>query len=107
MAAFLLVGLPAGAWVDRMRFRAVLIVNDLLRALALPLVPVAYWLGMLGIGQLYAVALLTGVCTVFFDVAYQSYLPQLVEREQLVKAMPSSRRPNRCPRSSAPAPGDC
>jgi MFS family permease len=85
MAAFLLVGLPAGAWVDRMRFRAVLIVNDVLRALALSSVPLAHWLGVLTIGQLYAVALLTGVCTVFFDVAYQSYLPQLVEREQLVE----------------------
>jgi len=86
MAAFLVVGLPAGAWVDRMRLRAVLIVNDVLRALALVSVPVAQWLGLLRIEQLYAVALLTGVCTVFFDVAYQSYLPQLVEREQLVDA---------------------
>jgi transmembrane secretion effector len=85
MAAFLLVGLPAGAWVDRMRFRAVLVVNDVLRALALASVPLAQWLGLLTIGQLYAVALLTGVCTVFFDVAYQSYLPQLVDREQLVE----------------------
>jgi MFS family permease len=85
MVAFLVVGLPAGAWVDRMRFRAVLIVNDVLRALALASVPVAHWLGVLTIEQLYAVALLTGICTVFFDVAYQSYLPQLVEREQLVE----------------------
>lgn len=85
MSAFLLVGLPAGAWVDRMRFRAVLILNDVLRALALGSVPLAHWLGVLGIVQLYVVALVTGVCTVFFDVAYQSYLPQLVEREQLVE----------------------
>jgi MFS family permease len=85
MAAFLVVGLPAGACVDRMRFRAVLIANDFLRALALASVPLAYWLGVLTIGQLYLVALLTGICTVFFDVAYQSYLPQLVEREQLVE----------------------
>lgn len=86
MAAFLLVGLPAGAWVDRMRLRSVLIVNDVLRALALTSVPLAQWLGVLSMGQLYAVALLTGVCTVFFDVAYQSFVPQLVEREQLVEA---------------------
>jgi MFS family permease len=85
MVAFLVVGLPAGAWVDRMRFRAVLVVNDLLRALALASVPIAHWLGVLTIEQLYAVALLIGICTVFFDVAYQSYLPQLVEREQLVE----------------------
>jgi MFS family permease len=85
MAAFLLVGLPAGAWVDRMRLRSVLIVNDVVRALALVSVPLAQWLGVLTMGQLYAVALLTGACTVFFDVAYQSFLPQLVEREQLVE----------------------
>jgi len=83
--AFLLIGLPAGAWVDRMRFRAVLIVNDVLRAAALASVPVAQWLGVLTIWQLYLVALLTGVCTVFFDVAYQSYLPQLVDRELLLE----------------------
>jgi len=86
LAAFLVVGLPAGAWVDRMRFRSVLIVNDLLRAAALASIPVAHWLGVLSIGQLYAVALLTGICTVFFDVAYQSYLPQLVQRQELVEA---------------------
>jgi MFS family permease len=84
-AAFLLVGLPAGAWVDRMRFRAVLIVNDLLRAAALASIPLAQLLGVLTIYQLYVVALLTGLCTVFFDVAYQSYLPQLVDKELLVE----------------------
>ena len=81
---FLLVGLPAGAWVERMRFRSVLIVNDVLRAAALGSIPLAKLLGVLTIGQMFAVALITGVGTVFFDVAYQSYLPQLVGREQLV-----------------------
>jgi MFS family permease len=85
MAAFLVVGLPAGAWVDRMRFRNVLIVNDLLRAVALGSIPFAQWLGVLSIGQLYAVAVVTGTSTVFFDVAYQSYLPELVHREDLVE----------------------
>jgi predicted MFS family arabinose efflux permease len=84
-AAFLVVGLPAGAWVDRMRFRAVLIVNDVVRALVLGSIPLAQALGVLSIGQLYVVALVTGVSTVFFDVAYQSYLPQLVERESIVE----------------------
>jgi MFS family permease len=82
--AFLLVGLPAGAWVDRMRFRTVLIVNDLIRAVALGSIPLAQAIGALTIGQLYVVALLTGVSTVFFDVAYQSYLPELVDRSALV-----------------------
>jgi MFS family permease len=84
-AAFVVVGLPAGAWVERMRFRSVLIVNDLIRAVALGWIPLAKLLGVLTIGQLYAVALISGVSTVFFDVAYQSYLPQLVDREQLVE----------------------
>ena len=84
-AAFVLVGLPAGAWVERMRFRSVLIVNDLVRAVALGSIPLAYLLGVLTIGQLFAVAFVTGISTVFFDVAYQSYLPQLVSRDQLVE----------------------
>ncbi len=83
--AFLLVGLPAGAWVDRMRFRRVLIVNDLVRAAALGSIPLAQLLGGLTIEQLYIVALVVGICTVFFDVAYQSYLPALVDRGALVE----------------------
>jgi MFS family permease len=85
MLAFLLIGLPAGAWVDRMRFRHVLIVGDLVRALALGSIPLTYALGTLTIWQLYVVALVTGVATVFFDVAYQSYLPALVDRDALVE----------------------
>ncbi|MDX6230015.1 MAG: hypothetical protein QOI76_3405 [Frankiales bacterium] len=83
--AFLLVALPAGAWVDRMQFRSVLIVNDLIRAAALGSVPAAELLGVLTMGQLYVVALVTGISTVFFDVAYQSYLPELIDRELLVE----------------------
>jgi MFS family permease len=82
--AFLLVGLPAGAWVDRMRFRSVLIVNDLVRALAIGSVPLAWALDGLTMAQLFVVAVVTGVSTVFFDVAYQSYLPELIERRLLV-----------------------
>jgi MFS family permease len=84
-AAFLLVGLPAGAWVDRTRRRRVLIVADLGRAALLASVPVAWWTGVLSLEQLYVVALLVGVLTVFFDVAYQSYLPHLVGRSNLVE----------------------
>src|SRR5579875_3663450 len=49
-AAFLVVGLPAGAWVDRMRYRWVLIVNDVVRAAALGSIPLAQLLGVLTIG---------------------------------------------------------
>ncbi|MGI8760448.1 MAG: MFS transporter [Jatrophihabitantaceae bacterium] len=83
--AFLLVGLPAGAWVDRMRFRWVLITNDVVRFAALGSIPLAQLLGVLTIGQMYAVALIVSVSTVFFDVAYQSYLPELVDRQALVE----------------------
>ncbi|MFC5720900.1 MFS transporter [Streptomyces gamaensis] len=83
-AAFLLVGLPAGAWVDRMRKRPLLVRADVVRALAMASVPVAGAAGVLTMAQLYAVALVTGVATVFFDVAHQSWLPQLLPRERLV-----------------------
>ncbi|TDD95384.1 MFS transporter [Actinomadura rubrisoli] len=83
--AFLVVGLPAGAWVDRTRRRSVLIVADIGRALVLGSIPVAWKLGVLTMAQLYLVALLAGILTVFFDVAYQSYLPHLVGREHLTE----------------------
>ncbi|MEU4107119.1 MFS transporter [Streptomyces sp. NPDC027717] len=85
MAGSLLVGLPAGAWVDRMRKRSVLIATDLLRALMLLTLPVAWWTGVLTVWWLYAVALTHGVLTVFFDVAYVSYLPHLIGRGHLVE----------------------
>ncbi|MFD7618476.1 MFS transporter [Streptomyces sp. NPDC059802] len=84
-AGSLLVGLPAGAWVDRMRKRSVMISTDLVRALVLLTIPVAWWAGLLTIWWLYAVALVHGVLTVFFDVAYVSYLPHLVGRSNLVE----------------------
>jgi predicted MFS family arabinose efflux permease len=84
-AAFLIVGLPAGVWVDRIRRRRVMIVADLGRLLALGSIPVAYALGDLRLVQLYVVTLISGILTVFFDVAYQSYLPSLVGREHLVE----------------------
>jgi len=82
---FILVGLPAGVWVDRLRRRPILIAGDLGRAVILGFVPLAYGLHVLKMWQLYPVAFLTGICTVFFDVAYQSYLPSLVRRDQIVE----------------------
>ena len=81
---FILFSLPAGAWVDRLRRRPILIAGDVLRAVALLSIPVAYVLDVLTIWQLYVVGFTAGTLTVFFDVAYQSYLPSLVEREQLI-----------------------
>ena len=82
---FLLFTLPAGVWVDRLSRRLVLIVGDAGRALLLASIPAAYVADVLTLGQLYAVAFLAGILTVFFDVAYQAYLPSLVEREHLVE----------------------
>jgi MFS family permease len=82
---FALFALPAGVWVDRLPRKPILIVGDVGRAVALVTVPLAYVLDVLTIWQLYGVAFATGVLTVFFDVAYQSYLPSLVERRQLVE----------------------
>jgi MFS family permease len=83
-APFILFSLPAGVWVDRLRRRPILIVGDLGRGALLASVPIAYAFDALTIWQLYAVGFSVGTLTVFFDVAYQSYLPSLVERKQLV-----------------------
>ena len=84
-AAFLVVGLPAGVWVDRMRRRRVMIGADVGRVIVLGSVPIAYALGDLTLAQLFVVTLVSGILTVFFDVAYQSYLPALVGRAHLVE----------------------
>lgn len=84
--AFLLIGLPAGVWVDRSRHRPIMITADLARAALLGSIPLAWAFHTLTLVQLYAVVLATGVGTVFFDVASQSNLPAMVTRERLVAA---------------------
>ena len=80
---FVLFGLPAGAIVDRLPRRPVLVGADIGRAVALASVPIAYAFDVLSYAQLCVVVFVTGTLTVFFDVAYQSILPSLVERNQL------------------------
>jgi len=84
-AAFALIALPAGALVDRWAKRRLMIWCDVARMVIIGSVPLAAALGVLTLGQLYAVAVTAGVGTVFFDVAYQSYLPEVVDREHLVE----------------------
>lgn len=103
--AFLVIGLPAGAWVDRMRFRWVLVLNDVVRFVALASIPLAKLLGGLTIGQLYVVALAVSVSTVFFDVAYQSYLPELVAKEALVEGNAKLQASESVSQIAAPAIG--
>ncbi|MDQ2787269.1 MAG: MFS transporter [Chloroflexota bacterium] len=81
----LIVGLFAGAWVDRLRRRPVMIVVDIGRAIVLAIIPLAAALGRLSIALLFGVALLVSILTVCFDVAYRSYLPTLVRRDELVE----------------------
>ncbi|MEU8508753.1 MFS transporter [Streptomyces brevispora] len=83
---YLLIGLPAGAWVDRMFKRRTMMWAALARALAVLVLPVLWFTGDLGMGALYAVALVVGVVTVFFDVGYQSYVPVLVPEEDIAPA---------------------
>ncbi|WP_022881583.1 MFS transporter [Gryllotalpicola ginsengisoli] len=84
--AFLLIGLPVGAWVDRMRKRRVMIAADGVRAAVLLTIPAAWAFGALHIWQLYAVAAVVGGATVFFDVTYQSIVPRLVKPDQVSSA---------------------
>jgi Na+/melibiose symporter-like transporter len=86
LVAGLLVGLVAGAWIDRLRRRPVLIGADLGRAALLGSIPLAFLLGVLSLGQLLVVAFLASVLTTFFDSADNAYLPTIVERDQLVEA---------------------
>lgn len=86
VAPFLLFGLLVGVWVDRARRRPVMIISQLGQALLLATIPAAALLGRLGLPQLMLVAFGTGLLRVFFDVAHQSYLPSLVDRDQLLEA---------------------
>jgi hypothetical protein len=82
---WLIIGLPAGAWVDRLPCRAVMIACDLVSAALYATVPLAYWLHGLTIAQLLLVELLAGGAAVLFSTAYQVNLPSLVSEAELVE----------------------
>jgi MFS family permease len=84
--AFLLISLPAGVIVDQMRKHGLMMWCDVLRMLLLGSIPLAAVLGHVALWQVYIVATLAGILSVFFDVSYQSYLPVLLSGEQLVDA---------------------
>lgn len=83
-AAYLLVSLPAGALVEQLGKRRVMVWSDLGRLAAIGSIPLAAAAGALSLGLLYAVALVSSVLSVLFSVAYPAYLPTLLEREQLM-----------------------
>jgi MFS family permease len=82
---FLLFTLPAGAWVDRLPRRMILVFGDFGRAVSLLSIPIAYELGVLSIWQLFIVGFVNGTLTVFFDVADQSFLPAILESDDLIE----------------------
>lgn len=81
-----LFSLPAGAWVDRQRRRPVLAAANVGRALVLLTIPIAAWRRVLTLPHLAVAAFLAGTLTIIFQVAYQSYLPALMSRDDLVRA---------------------
>jgi predicted MFS family arabinose efflux permease len=82
---WLVIGLPAGAWVDRLPARPLMIVCDVISALLYASLPAAAWLGVLTTAQVLVVALLAGAANVFFGTAYQVCLPSVVTPAELVE----------------------
>ena len=84
-APYLFVTLFAGVWIDRKRRRPILIMTNVGRAILLGLVPLITVSGQLRIEHLFFIALFVGVLSVFFQLAYEAYLPQLINSDQLVE----------------------
>ena len=82
---WLVIGLPAGAWVDRLPARRVMIVCDVISAVLYASVPVTAWAGVLTTGLLVAVQLAGGAASVLFMTAYQVYLPSIVAPGELIE----------------------
>lgn len=83
---WLLLGLPAGVWVDRLPRRPLMITCDVVALVLFTGVPLAAWLGVLTIELLLVAALLAGAAAVFFETALQVYLPELLTPDQVIAA---------------------
>ncbi|MFJ4655870.1 MFS transporter [Nocardia sp. NPDC088792] len=83
---WLVIGLPAGAWVDRLARRPVMLWCDIVSLVAVMTVPLAAWLGLLTITHLFVVAAVGGCAKVFFTTAYRAYLPSLIPSDELLPA---------------------
>ena len=81
----LVVGLVAGAWVDRLRRLPILIATDVIRAVILLSIPIAQGLGVLRMEQLYVVAFLEGSLATLFSAAYPAYVPSLIGVDRVVE----------------------
>ncbi|WP_090763461.1 MFS transporter [Nonomuraea maritima] len=82
---WLLISLPAGAWIDRLPPRRVMVVSDLASGISYASIPVAAWLDILTIEYVLAIALSAGIANVFFDTAYQVELANIVAKPDLVE----------------------
>lgn len=103
--AFLVVGLPVGAWVDRFFKRRIMIRADLVRLVAMVAIPALWYQDLLQIWHLWIIAAVIGVANVFFDVSYQSYIPALVQREQISEANAKLETTGQVSRLAGPALG--
>ena len=83
--AYPILGLFVGVLADRWRRRPMMVWANIGQVIALGSIPLGFMFRMLSLNQLFAVALVMSVTTVFFVIAYQSYLPTLVDREDLVE----------------------
>ncbi len=83
--AFPILGLLVGVWADRWRRRSIMVVANLGRVVAVGSVPFVFLFATIHMYVLYLVSFAVGVFTVFFDIAYQSYLPTLIERRDLIE----------------------
>ena len=102
---WLLIGLPAGAWIDRVARRPVMLISDLVSAVLVISVPVAAWAGALTMTHLLTVTLLLGAATVFFSVAWAAYLPAAFDKDDLVGANSALQSTESAAQVAGPAAG--
>ena len=102
---WLLIGLPAGAWVDRSDARRVMIAADLGAAAAIGSVPLAWALGLLTLPHLVLATLGVGAAAVFLRTAYLPLVPRIVAEPDLARRTPGSSAPSRRCRCSGPGLG--
>src|ERR1700684_252763 len=82
---WVIIGVPAGAWIDRLPLRPVMLACDAISLAVYASVPIAAWCGVLTVAQLIAVALIAGTATVFFNSTYQVLLPGVVDEADLTE----------------------
>ncbi len=103
--AFLILSLPAGAWVDRLSRRKVMIAANVVRALTMAAIPTLWGLGWLEVHWLMVIALMMSAAQVFFDMAYMSIVPSIVPKEQLGQANSTLQMTSEVARGAGPSVG--